>query len=289
MSTVTSLNYYSFAFNGFVFGGSNSPYQILAVDGLEGLPNIRNQDDNRGYADGMFTGNDFLSGRTITITMLTLGGNGNSAQKNFDILQRALLPQRSGTTVLQFQLSSAAGLQRINSRVRANKTIVDPDYTYGFIKSQFTFFCADPRYYDDAAQVATMSFNAGTLGRTYNRTYPLSYGGGIASNYTSIVNNGWATTYPTITIQGPIKNPIVGNFTTGQSIGLSGTYSATDVIYIDLDQKLITLNGVSARNLLLGGSQWFAAPPGTSQFFLSGTNTISGQTVATVSYRSAYI
>ena len=34
MATVTSLNYYSFAFNGFVFGGANSPYQILSVDGL---------------------------------------------------------------------------------------------------------------------------------------------------------------------------------------------------------------------------------------------------------------
>ena len=289
MSTVTSLNYYSFAFNGFVFGGSNSPYQILAVDGLEGLPAIRNQDDNRGYTDGMFTGNDFLSGRTITITMLTLGGNGNSAQKNFDLLQRAILPQRSGTTVLQFQLSSSGGLQRINSRVRTNKTIVDPDYTYGMIKSQYTFFCADPRYYDDTQQVTTMSFNAGTLGRIYNRTYNLTYGGGIASNYAIITNNGWTATYPTIAIQGPIRNPIVGNFTSGQFIALSGTYASTDVINIDLDQKLITLNGASARNLLTGNSQWFAADPGVSEFYLSGTNTVSGQTAATVSYRSAYI
>ena len=104
-----------------------------------------------------------------------------------------------------------------------------------------------------------------------------------------ITNNGWTATYPTIAIQGPIRNPIVGNFTTGQFIALSGTYASTDVINIDLDQKLITLNGASARNLLTGNSQWFAADPGVSEFYLSGTNTVSGQTAATVSYRSAYI
>ena len=50
MTTLSQV--YSFAFNGQVFGGANSPYQIQSVDGLESLPGIRNQDDNRGYHDG---------------------------------------------------------------------------------------------------------------------------------------------------------------------------------------------------------------------------------------------
>jgi hypothetical protein len=32
---------YSFSFNGQVFGGAGSPYQIQSVDGLEALPDIR--------------------------------------------------------------------------------------------------------------------------------------------------------------------------------------------------------------------------------------------------------
>ena len=39
-------NSYSFSFAGITFGGAGSPYQILSVEGLEGLPGIRNQDDN---------------------------------------------------------------------------------------------------------------------------------------------------------------------------------------------------------------------------------------------------
>jgi hypothetical protein len=56
------IQQYSFSFNNQVFGGAGSPYQIQSVDGLEALPDIRSQDDNRGYADGMFSGRDFLSG-----------------------------------------------------------------------------------------------------------------------------------------------------------------------------------------------------------------------------------
>jgi len=71
---------YSFSFNGQTFGGANSPYQILSVDGLEGLPGIRNQDDNRGFADGMFSGQDFYGGRTVSIIFNTFGTNSATAQ-----------------------------------------------------------------------------------------------------------------------------------------------------------------------------------------------------------------
>lgn len=288
MATVSSLQYYSFAFNGFVFGGSGSPYQITKVDGLEALPNIRNQDDSRGYSDGMLSGNDFLSGRTITISILTLPGNGNTAHKNFDLLQGSLIPQTSGTTPLQFQLSANGGLQRVNGRVRGNITTVDPEYTYGYIKSVYTFFCPDPRYYDDTLQSASLSVS-NPLGRTYNRIYPLTYGGGSLATTTTVNNAGWATTYPTITLTGPITNPTLGNVTQSNYITILGTFTNTDSVVLDLDQKLITKNGSSARNLLAGGSNWFSAQPGNNSFYLTGTGTIAGTTSATVTWRNAYI
>ena len=372
MATVTSLNYYSFAFNGFVFGGGNSPYQILALNGLEDLPQIRNQDDNRGYADGMFTGNDFLSGRNLTMTIQTLSSNGtysisgatatgtgtisyttssahnfitgqyvtitgvlstgnptgtagagfnrsnqyltvtgansftisvtltdtytsggvasmsSSAQNNFNLLQAALLPQTSGTTVLQFQLSPSGGLQRLNARVRGNVTPVTPEYTYGLIKSTFTFFAADPRYYDDNQQTATLLLS-NPLGRTYNRIYPLAYGGGSSASTTTVTNAGWATTYPVITITGPITNATLGSTTQGNYITIQGTYTNTDSVVIDLAQRLVTVNGASARNLVSGGSNWFSAQPGNNQFYLTGTGTLAGTTAATVVWYNAYV
>lgn len=279
--------YYSFSFNGQTFGGAGSPYQIFEVNGLEGLPGIRNQDDNRGYNDGMFTGRDFLAGRTITITFLTLASSGASAQANFNTIQRALLPQTSGTTPLYFQLSNAESEQVINARVRALRTSVTPEYTYGYILSQVEFFCPDPRYYNNLDQTLTLTYSAPT-GRVYNRTYNLTYGGGSATLSGTVSNAGWATTYPTITIVGPIINPVVGNSTVGNTLSLTGTFSAADTIEIDLYNKLITLNNNAARNLLTSGN-WFGAEPGNNTFTLFGTGTLNGVTGATITWQAAYV
>jgi hypothetical protein len=285
---VSTLNQYSFAFNNYVFGGGTSVHQITEVSGLESLPSIRNQDDNRGYADGMFSGNDFLGGREITISILTLAGNGFSAQYNYNLLQSTLLPQISGTTPLQFQLSNAGTLQRINARIRGNRTLVDPDYTYGYIKSQYTFFCPDPRYYNDTLQTASLAVT-NALGRVYNRIYNLVYGFSSSGGAATVSNNGWATTYPIITIGGPVVNPTVGNSTTGNYVTIAGSYTSTDVILVNLDSKLVTVNGTPARNLVTGNSTWFGAAPGANAFYLTGSGTLAGTTNATVSWRSAFI
>jgi phage-related protein len=279
-------NSYEFSFGGLNFGGGSSPYQILSVDGLEGLPGIRNQDDNRGYQDGMFSGRDFLAGRTITITFQTFGSGGNSAQTNFNTIQAKLLPQTSGTTPLYFILPPS-GEQFVNARVRVLRTAVDPNYTYGMITSQVEFFCPDPNYYNSTQQSASLSVSAAP-GRTYNRTYNLVYGFGSYTTLTNVVNSGWATTYPIITITGPITNPTLGNVTTGQYLNLSGTITNTDTLVIDTQNRLITLNGASARNLLSTGT-WFNAPPGTSQYYLTGSTTTAGVTAATVTWYNAYI
>jgi phage-related protein len=286
MTTLTQV--YSFAFNNQVFGGAGSPYQILSVDGLESLPGIRNQDDNRGYHDGMFSGRDFLSGRTVSIIFNTFGDAGGSAQTNYNTIQSVLLPQTSGTTPLFFKFpNSPTSEQFVDARVRALRTSVDPNYTYGYITSQVDFFCPDPNYYNSNLQTANMLISA-ALGRTYNKTFNYTYGGGSATVTTTISNIGWATTYPTITINGPITNPVIGNSTSGDTLYFTGTYSALDVLEIDLYNQLITLNGNPARNLLISGT-WFDAPPGNSNFFFTGTGTLAGTTQATVSWYSAYI
>ena len=285
------IQQYSFSFNGQVFGGAGSPYQILSVDGLEGLPGIRNQDDNRGYADGMFTGRDFLGGRTISMIIQTTATPGASAQANYNTLQRTLQPQTSGTTPLYFILSAGETEQVIEARVRQHITTVNPNYTYGLIMSQVEFFCPDPRYYDSNIQTATLDYSPPT-GRIYNRIYNLVYGGGSSVITTTISNNGWTDTYPTITLNGPIDNPVLGNNTQGFALYFNVILSQSDSFVVDLYNKLITLNGQPARNTLISGSsQWFSAQPGNNDFYLTGDagSTLVGVTGATVEWQSAYI
>lgn len=283
--TLTAV--YSFSFNGLTFGGAGSPYQILSVDGLESLPGIRNQDDNRGFNDGMFTGRDFLAGRNISMIIQTYGSGGNSAQVNFDLLQRKLLPQSSGTTPLYFKLPTANTDQFVDVRVRGLTTTITPEYTYGQITSQLELFAPDPRYYNSNTQTATFIYGI-DQGRSYDRTYDLDYGGGTAYKQTTVTNSGWADTYPTIDVKGPITNPKVGNLTQNAELDFTCTLISTDHLVIDLYNKLVTLNGQPARNLLTSG-EWFSAEPGNNIFTINGTYTAAGDTSVTITWNSAYI
>jgi hypothetical protein len=297
---VLSLLNYRFAFNDFEFGGGDSVYQIMTIDGLEDLPVIRNQDDNRGYQDGMWTGRDFLSGRTLTFVMTIRGDSNYSMNYYLDLLQANLVPQQQGTGLLQFQLPGS-GIQRFNARVRRRAITINTSYSSGLATATYEFFCPDPRYYDDNLQ-STDLINATTVaGRTYNRVYTeppnsgsnnpyesgMYYGGGAGSP-NLITNNGWTTTYPTITIQGPAINPRVTNVSAGLYLQIDTTLGTEDELVLNTDYRTVTLNGVSRRALLNNASTWFAAPPGTSYYTFTATGT-DGNTACVVSWRSAYI
>ena len=101
--TIPSGNY-QFAFNGWAFGGLGQGVQVLQVDGLEDMPGLRVQDDNRGFSDGMFTGRDFLNGRVITFTLQVMNDSANTMQTYLAQLKANLVFQQSGTGTLQFQL-----------------------------------------------------------------------------------------------------------------------------------------------------------------------------------------
>jgi phage-related protein len=281
------LSNYQFQFGSFVFG-AGTPFVVTEVTGLEDLPQIRNQDDNKGYNDGMFTGRDFFSGRTITFMLNILAGNGNTAQTNFNLFQAAINPQQTGVSTLQFLLSPSDTQKQIGARVRTRAVPITPEYTYGKITAQVTMFCPDPRFYDVATQTLSLSPSA-VSGRIYNRTYNLTYGGGSQTSAATLTNSGWAVTNPIITINGPVVNPVLSNVTTGQSITINYTLGISDVVVIDLNLKTVTLNGTSARNILANGSQWFAAPPGNSLLSFSGTSYTIGTTTCVVSYANAYV
>lgn len=285
--TVTSLFQYSFAFDDFIFGGGDSPYQIMTINGLEDLPVIRNQDDNRGYQDGMWTGRDFLSGRTITMSITVRGDVNNSMSTNLYTLQQALQPQQQGTKVLQFQMPNAP-LQRVNARVRRRAVTVDTSYSSGLATLLYEFFCPDPLIYADTLNTQDIYSAVGETGRTYNRIYNMLYGGGSANNQL-ITNDGWATTYPTITITGPALNPKVSDITSGAFLLINYNMTISDTIVIDTNLRSVTLNGVNQRSILDNSSTWFALPSGTSVYQFRATSGTGVGTSCIVSWRNAYI
>jgi hypothetical protein len=257
---VSSLNPYQFAFNDFLFG-AGTPYSVIDVNGLASLPPLRVQDDNRGYVDGSYSGRDFYDGRSITFTIVTLGDNSHTAQYYYRALKTALVPQQIGTpgnlSTFQFRLDSGDTLKTMQGRVRTNDTIIDADYTYGYIQSTLTLYFPDPRYYDNTVQTGT-------------------------GNSVSVVNSGWATTCPTITIPTP---PSATFSITGAGTTMSfANVNTSKNIVIDLLYRTITQDSIAARNILVGSSTWISVPANTTASFI-----LSGSGSMTVTWQNAYI
>jgi hypothetical protein len=283
---------YVFAFNNWLFGGPGQGVQILSIDGLEDLPGLRVQDDNRGYNDGMFTGRDFLDGRYITMQLQVMGDANHSMTYYLTDpivgLKTHLVSQQSGLGTLQFTLPGR-DTQLVNARVRRRSITIDPSYVYGRAVVTVQFFCPDPRIYSNTSSTARLSF-AGTTARVYPRTFPTTYsvaGAGLP-RFGSLANNGNTTTFPVISFYGPCVNPSIVNATSGKILKLNATLGSNEIATIDTDFHTVLINGVNARNLLTNTSRWFGMEPGVTSLGYSA-DTAGSDSTATITWRNAYI
>lgn len=271
-----TLSIYQFQFtpNGsstpFVWG-NGTPYLVEEIDGLGGSSPIRNQDLDRGYIDGAYSGRDFYADRTVTFDMKIIGDSSHSAQYYYRQFQLNLYPQPLGyypdpyastqaTGVLglfQFQLSAITGIQRMWGRVRLIETNIDPEFSFGYITCTLEMYFPDPRYYDDTAIVSS----SGTT--------------------VSLSNAGWATTCPAITISSPSASGSITDNTNGNTMGFANVNTSYPLI-IDLLRRTITQNGVSARNTLTTFNNWLCLPPVYSTTWTSTLGSMQ------MTYRNAY-
>jgi hypothetical protein len=256
-TTVSSLSPYQFAFNGFLFG-AGTKYAVTNVDGLMTTPDIRVQDDIRGYNDGSYSGRDFYNGRTVTIDLIITGDSVYNAQYYYNQLQSNLYPQQLGTPsalgAFQFEITSSIGLKIMYGRVRKVDATIDPEFTFGYIVASVEFFFPDPRYYD----------------------FPSSTASGSS---VSLTNNGWAISCPVITIS---SAPSLFTISDG-TISMSFAPTSGTTVVIDLLQKTITQNGTPNRSILTTSNGWLSLAP-----ISTNTWTITSGSMS-ISYSDAYV
>ena len=263
------------------------------------LPSLRVQDDNRGYADGMFTGRDFLNGRIISVTCSIMSDANASMQTYIQQMKAAFVSQSAGTSPLIFTLPNR-NTQIVQARVRKRDITIDPNYVYGKAIAHIEFFCPDPRIYDNTTTSGILS-PVTAVGRVYPRTYPLTYNSSSGvTNSQPFTNTGNYTTFPTYTITGICSNPTIQNITTGQILSFNISLGASDTLVVNSDLRTVVLNGnTNVRNTLVGGSTWFGIPPqpvpavvppvSNTLLFTTLSYSISQPPTCTVVYRNANI
>jgi hypothetical protein len=127
-------------------------------------------------------------------------------------------------------------------------------------------------------------------GRTYSKTYNFSYGAGAPQGQLLVTNNGNATTYPILRVYGPGNNPILTNYTTGQSIRLIQGVGAGDWLTVDTLNRLVLLNDTVSRygSVDFANTEWWGLVPGVNDLRFAFDTPLAGSAFR-VDWRDASI
>jgi len=112
----------------------------------------------------------------------------------------------------------------------------------------------------------------------------LSFGSGVGE---TITLSGNGLYFPTVTIVGPCTDPIIRNNTTSLQIQVTGTFTGSDTIVVDMENETVTQNG--STNLLENtvGDFWALVAGANAVIFSSGIYDAAAS--ATFTWRDSWL
>lgn len=145
----------------------------------------------------------------------------------------------------------------------------------------------DPLRYGTTPRQVQLTLAASTGGTAMPLSFPFQFSATGSGNTGVVINDGNATTYPVLTISGPVSNPVVRNASTDRRIALGIDVAAGETVTVDHASGRVLLNGTASRlTTLLPGSSWWGLPPGASQISFSAATSTGAQLAVT--YRPAW-
>jgi hypothetical protein len=261
--------------------------QLTDVTGFDS-PEVRESADDLVQFDGGIHGDFFYGRRPITLSGVLLNP-ATTTERN----QRTLKLDRAtdalrGDALLQFQPDGYPA-QRIWVR-RQQPLRITGAWQKEF---QVALVAADPRVYSDAlnsSTVATADPGAATPGRVYSKSYSITYAAATPIGQILVTNAGTTVSYPTLRVYGPGNNPVLYNFTTGQSIRLNYSLSAGDWLTIDTLNRTVLLNDGTSRYgaVDFANTSWWGLNPGVNDIRVAYDAYVSGSSL-NVQWRDAWM
>jgi hypothetical protein len=241
---------------------------VSDITGLDG-PDVRESSELLVEGDGGRHFDFYHGRRPITMSgLFNPNVFGAAAARNITRLLRATNAMR-GDAYLRW---TATGAQRVEVAVRRTSP---PRITGQRAKSFLIgMTAADPRIYGVTTnvQAASVVDSSG------------AYAAVTASNVGSVA------TYPTISITGPITNPILTNATSGKVLSLTRTIAAGDRVDLDFTNRTIKTQAGSSvySSLNYTTSEWWPINPGSNSITLTGT-FVSTAAQLSVGWRDAWL
>ena len=274
-------------------------------DGL-GLPSLRTEDTAYAQRDGVSHGSDWYDARIITLSDVTVcpdcGGCADARAAVRDILT-AWGRQCDDVELVIWPPCESTGLDPtvygpfgVIGRPRVAEVTWERGNS-GCATLLLRFDAVDHRMYvlgpdgepGSGAQCATLTPTVTTFCRSYPRCYPMCYTeqSGSDGGPVDVDVNSTIAISPTITLTGPLTDPIVENTTTGDWVGYAGPIPAGETIVIDTEVGTATQSGGS-RTHLLTGNPLLSLPPGENTLRLSAFGSSDSGT-AEVCFRNVVV
>lgn len=261
---------------------------VTEVGGMD-APDLTESAENMVQEDGGLHGDFFYNRRPLTIDGMLLNPVDATERNNRMLKLSGATDALRGDAVLRFQPS---GMEMLRTTVRRQN---GPRFAGAWQKTfQLGLVAEDPRIYSDTVysqSVAAALTGAPTQGRAFPETGNITYGAGDTAGQLSITNTGNATTYPVLTITGPGNFPALINATTGYTLYLTGTMSASDVIVLDtnpLRRSVILNGGLSVYSRLrFSDSTWWGLIPGINDIRLTFASFSTGAAMG-IQWRNAW-
>ena len=252
--------------------GGDSPYKIQAP--IAGLDNaaIRTAAGNYSGRDGGYVSTQFYGMRTIVVQGFYIGGTCEEA----DALRANLGDSLKIRRLMPLYIETFSNKHYLCECYVTNyKSDVTGPKSGRF---QITFLAPDPFLYDagDLADPYTgylqQLFYKPTSGG-YEIPYELPVEWAVGNQATPVNNAGSVAVFPIFQLENQYTDPVITNLTTGKFMSLDVTTTNGDLIYIDMKNREITLNGSSIASSRSIDSTWFDLVPGENLLALTTSNS----------------
>ncbi|WP_411144973.1 hypothetical protein [Streptomyces sp. x-80] len=245
-------------FNGLVVGAPDSAISIVAVDGLLSTPDVRTADLALVQRHGLWAGDDYLGGRTVTLT-LEIYGTREEFTRALTQVQAAFLPA-TPERPFRFRFPGAAGDRTavIKARTRKRSGPLDLNFAHRVCNVVVELFATDPTIYGQGARTVTVRSSVRPPldgGLTFPVSVPFTIKGSSApppDPISRFTQWGSVAARPVIEFR-DAKNPVLRDDTTGRWFGVRFDGACT----VDSAAQLVTrTDGTDITGLVMTGSTW---------------------------------
>ncbi|MFE0699411.1 hypothetical protein [Streptomyces sp. NPDC058872] len=148
---MAELDDWTCEYNGLVIGSPDSAVSLAAVDGLLSLPDMRTADLTLVQRHGLYPGDDYMSGRAVTLTLEVYGRTRAEFTEALSAVYAAFGPA-DREKPLRFRFPGVGGDRTafVNVRPRKRSAPLDLNFAYHVCNVVVELFATDPYIYGDA-------------------------------------------------------------------------------------------------------------------------------------------